>query len=86
VKRTSLAVIVAILLVAGTLTTFAEEPAPPDAPPPNMAVYYLALLHRGSAWTSEPTPEVKRLLEGHMAKYPAAGRGREADPGRAFRR
>jgi uncharacterized protein YciI len=63
VKRTSLAVIMTVFLAAGAFTAFAEEPTPP----PNMAVYYLALLHRGSAWTPEPTPEVKRLLEGHMA-------------------
>ena len=54
------------LLAAGALTASAEEPAAP-APPPDMAVYYLALLHRGSAWTPEQTPEVKRVLEGHMA-------------------
>lgn len=65
-KQTALAMIATILLLAGALTAFAEEPAAP-APPPNMAVYYLALLHRGSAWTPEPTPEVQRLLEGHMA-------------------
>ena len=66
-KPTSLAVILIVLLAAGALTAFAAEPAAVPAPPPNMAVYYLALLHRGSAWTPEQTPEVARVLEGHMA-------------------
>jgi hypothetical protein len=62
-KRASHAVVVAtLLLVLGAFRAMAEE----AVPPPQMTLY-LALLHRGSGWTPEQTPEVKSILEGHMA-------------------
>lgn len=59
-----------------TLSSFAaaQEPGRPAQPeqqqasmPPGMTIYYLVLLHRGSAWTPEKTPETQKIQEGHMA-------------------
>jgi uncharacterized protein YciI len=49
--------------VPGCRRAMAEEPAPPA----QMTLYYLALLHKGAAWTPEQTPEVKSVLKGHLA-------------------
>jgi uncharacterized protein YciI len=62
VKRASWVAIAAALFL-GAVGAMAEEPAPPA----QMTLYYLALLHKGAAWTPEQTPEVKSVLEGHMA-------------------
>ena len=42
-----------------------------------MTTYYVGLLSRGPKWTPEETPEVRKLMEGHMAniqKMAAAGK------------
>ena len=63
-KRASWVAIAAVLFLAvGAAAAMAEE----SAAPIQMTLYYLALLHRGAAWTAEQTPEVKSILEGHMA-------------------
>jgi uncharacterized protein YciI len=43
----------------------AAAPASDEAVP--MERFYLVLLRRGPSWTPEQTPEVKAVLEGHMA-------------------
>lgn len=53
----------AVLLAGVSIPAMAAA----DSPPSGMAVYYLAMLYRGPAWTAEQTPETKRLQEGHMA-------------------
>ena len=58
-------VLCATVLLASGAAARAEAEKP--GPPAQMAVYYLALLYRGPAWTADQTPEVKRLQEGHMA-------------------
>ena len=46
-------------------TTVSAPAASGDAVP--METFYVVLLRRGPAWTPEQTPEVKAVLEGHMA-------------------
>lgn len=38
-----------------------------------MHQYYMGFLRRGPAWSPEPTPEVKKISEGHMAHIRAMG-------------
>jgi uncharacterized protein YciI len=44
----------------------AAAPGPADATP-KMTTYYVALLRRGPGWTPNRTPEVGKVLDGHMA-------------------
>src|ERR1700726_3916755 len=54
-------------------TTATAATAPQAAAPgaanatPNMTTYYVALLRRGPGWTPARTPEVSKVLDGHMA-------------------
>lgn len=52
-------------------------PCPPAVTPPagkfEMRQYFMGFLRRGSAWTAEQTPEVKKIGEGHMAHIRAMG-------------
>lgn len=61
---------IAALLAVGCATT-APAPIQATTPPPaekfEMKMYFVALLRRGPAWTSERTEESVRHGEGHMA-------------------
>ena len=72
------------LAVCLSLSSFAaaQEPGRPAqheqeqaSLPPGMAMYYLVLLHRGSAWTPEKTPETQKIQEGHMANIQRLAEG-----------
>ena len=45
----------------------AAHPGGKPAVPPNMVTYYIVFLKRGPAWSPDTTPEVRAVLEGHMA-------------------
>ena len=56
-----------LLFTAGlglVLPLLAQEKAEPKD---EMTTYYVALLRRGRAWSSEVTPRVQKIQEGHMA-------------------
>lgn len=57
--------LVALLLPWSAPHALAAEPQ--ASAMPEMSVYYLALLYKGSAWTSGSTPEVRQLQEQHLA-------------------
>ncbi len=40
---------------------------------PNMTIYYVYLLKKGSAWTAEETPELNALQEAHLANLRRLG-------------
>src|SRR5262245_46098333 len=63
----------ALVLVA--LLSAPPSPAPPPASPPaktyTMVTRYLGLIVKGPKWTKEKSPELTRMLEGHMANINA---------------
>jgi uncharacterized protein YciI len=66
----------AVLILLGASSSRAEGP---DVGPGGyeMTTYYVGFLYKGSAWTAEQTPEVKKLQEAHLAnikKMSAAGK------------
>ncbi len=68
-RLSALALALALALASGACAT-APSPAAPSTPsvkPFSMRLYQMAILRRGPSWSAERTPEVKRLLEGHMA-------------------
>ena len=64
----------AILLVAVLGAAILEVPAQtapgknsPPATAPEMATYYFGMLVKGPNWTPDPTPELQKLQEEHLA-------------------
>jgi uncharacterized protein YciI len=57
------------------LLAAAPSPAPPPASPPakayTMVTRYLGLIVKGPKWTKEKSPELTRMMEGHMANINA---------------
>jgi uncharacterized protein len=58
-----------------TLLAASPSPAPPAASPPvkayTMVTRYLGLIVKGPKWTKEKSPELTRMMEGHMANINA---------------
>ena len=40
---------------------------------PNMTIYYIFLLKKGTAWSADPTPEIEALQEAHLANLRRLG-------------
>src|SRR5512147_3097766 len=40
---------------------------------PNMAIYYVFLLKKGSAWSPDETPEIEALQQAHLANLRRLG-------------
>ena len=40
---------------------------------PNMTIYYIFLLKKGPTWSPEPTPEIEKLQEEHLANLKRLG-------------
>lgn len=57
----------ALALAAAVLAAAAPSAAEEPEGGYEMTTYVVGFLHRGPAWTPEPTPEVMELQKGHLA-------------------
>jgi uncharacterized protein YciI len=64
--------VLAVLFVASSSSSASEEP---NVGPGGyeMTTYYVGFLYRGPKWTSEETPESRKVMEGHMANIQRMG-------------